>query len=116
MSYWVSLHEPDPGEEDGRGGVVAVAHHEGEGGAYRVGGSNEADLSVTYNYCRLFDFAALDGRTGADTLPILRDAIGRLGTDTDGTYWAPTEGNAGHAASILCRWAEWRPDGIWRVS
>src|SRR4029077_6146288 len=41
---------------------------------------------------------------------------GQVGTERDDDYWAPTDGNAGYAASILLGWAKQHPEATWRVS
>ena len=50
-----------------------------------------------YPYC-------LDGKTGSETIPVLKDAILKLSED-----------NAKRALSILLDFAQMRPDGIWEV-
>jgi len=87
-----------------------------------MGGTTDADLNVTYNYgevTRLVDFDfrdSLDEKCARDTIELLRVVVDRLGTRRFKDYWAPTPGNAGHAASILLRWAEQQPDAVWRVT
>jgi hypothetical protein len=125
VSYWVYLKQ--------NGDTVTVDHHEGDGGTYVVGGTDEAELNVTYNYARCFRIAwehagaSFDGRgdgtlgemigekRAADVLPALKSAVAFLGTDTFTDYWAPTLGNAGHALSILAGWAEQHPDAVFEV-
>lgn len=50
-----------------------------------------------YPYC-------LDGKTGSETIPVLKDAILKLSED-----------NAKRALSILLDFAQMRPDGIWSI-
>jgi hypothetical protein len=107
MSYWVYLN--------GAGGPVPVERHE-EGGTYAIGGIGTAELNVTYNYARFFDFRALDGKRAADTVEHIGMAVQTLGVDRDPDYWKPTPGNAGHALAILLRWAEQHPDAVWEVN
>jgi len=54
---------------------VIVEHHEGEGGTYQIGGTNEASLNVTYNYSRFVPFRELDGMSGWDSIEWLRKHI-----------------------------------------
>lgn len=152
MSYWVHLEdrtatpwcsygkEPSDALEREYGvcpepcyPAVQVEQHS-EGGTYRVGGTDEAELNVTYNYGGRFREAweAVGGQFGgigdgtlgkmigekraADVLPFLKAAVERLGTQPDADYWQPTEGNAGRALAILASWAEQHPDAVFRVS
>lgn len=108
MTYWISLNDADGEPVE----VEAFA----EGGTYMVGGSTEANLNVTYNYARLYNFRGLDGRRAADTVGEMKSAICSLGTNRSDDYWEPSEGNAGYALSILLKWAEHYPDATWRVN
>jgi len=108
MSFDIALCRP------GTAIPVEVSLHE-EGGTYAIGGTNDAELNVTYNYARYFPWRDLDGKTGAETETLLRAACAELGTTRDPDYWAATPGNAGHALSVLLGWAEAHPDGVWRV-
>lgn len=92
-----------------------------EGGTIALGGSTEAILNVTYNYSEVtklvnFKFADLDGLKASETIPTLMRVVEVLGDRPNRDYWAPTPGNAGHAATVLLKWAKQYPDGIWRVS
>ena len=106
MSYDITLlRDGDP---------VTVERHT-EGGIHILGGTDRADLNVTYNYYRHFDFRGLDGRTGADTLFELKAGVALLGVERDPDYWNPTEGNVVYTLEILRRWAEQYPDATWEV-
>jgi len=125
MSYWVSLH-------DTSGGICEVPPFD-EGGTRVLGGSGVADLNVTYNYgecyrlvpafigsawpiATKFSISVLDGRTGAEAEAILAHVVEVLGDEPYKTdYWAPTPGNAGHAAAILLGWAKLYPDATFEV-
>ena len=122
MSWWARLEDPETGE------VLNVEQHS-EGGTYMIGGTDRSELNVTYNYGVQFRKAwpgnvsgsgalntMLDGRSGEETLPLLLEAVGYLGTDRTRDYWAATPGNAGFALDILAKWAEQHPQGVWRVS
>ena len=56
MSYDISL-------KDVEGDIVEVPHFQ-EGGTYAIGGQSEAELNVTYNYAKHFDFRSLHKSTG----------------------------------------------------
>lgn len=90
------------------------------GGTYCLSGEEEAHLNVTYNYAphyyRVFGqegIRELYGKSGAETIPLLKAAIDQLGDDVDDDYWKPTEGNAKAALFQLLALAQMRPDGIW---
>ena len=110
MSYDVGLYRKVP---------VEVESHT-EGGTYALGGTDRAELNITYNYSKYF-YRELDaekglrwlyGQTGEAVIPRLEKAIAALGTKQDTNYWADTPGNAGYALSILLKWAKQHPDAV----
>lgn len=114
MSWWVYLRKD--------GETVEVDRLE-EGGTHLLGGSNMAELNVTYTYSRLFTlalhdegFAWLKNKRAGETVEALSSAVNKLGTTKYQDYWAPTCGNAGHALSILLKWAQQHPDATCEVS
>jgi hypothetical protein len=108
MSYWIYLRNTD-------GETVEVEPFE-DGGTYAIGGTTQAEINVTYNYARHFDYRALHNHKAADTILALESIVKRLGTERDCDYWAPTPGNAGAACARLLAWAKQHPDAIWKVS
>lgn len=94
--------------------TVLVPRH-AEGGTYVAGGTHDADLNVTYNYVQFFDFSVLYHRKAADTIPLMEEAVARLGTERSQNYWEATPGNAGYAVSILLGWAKLHPKARWEV-
>lgn len=94
-----------------------------EGGTYVVGGSSEASMSVTYNYSPHFHRVLdpeeglhwLHEKSGLETAGRLLAGIDQLKDDRVDDYWAPTEGNARHALSVLLLWATRNPTAVWRV-
>ena len=116
MSYDIELRHPVTGDT-----LQLDEPHHMRGGTYQVGGTTEAHLNVTYNYCRHFRAAfddergirVLYGMTGADSIPLLKAAADKLGSDVDEDYWKPTEGNAKAAIMQLLALARMRPDGVW---
>ena len=133
MSYDISLTDPVTGET-----LELDAPHHMRGGTYEVGGSTRAHLNVTRNYAthyyRIFKPAPLRpgvdphyanesgtvggirsiyGLTGAESIPVLQNAIDQLGDDIHHDYWEPTEGNAKRALAQLLALAKMRPDGVW---
>jgi hypothetical protein len=108
VSWWVYLEDRD-------GATVHVTPH-AEGGTFALGGTNHAELNVTYNYGRHFRFPDLHGQVAIDTVPELQGAVARLGTDRDPDYWQPTAGNAGATCALLLAWAQEHPTARWRVS
>lgn len=114
MSYDIELQDPVTKEV-----LVLNEPHFMRGGTYRVGGSNELSLNVTYNYAPiLYDvidggIRGIYGKTGAESIPILDSAIGKLKDDTSTDYWEATEGNVKRALLQLKSMAQMRPDGVW---
>lgn len=109
MSYDISLSNPETGE------TLEVGNHQ-EGSIIAIGGVPFADMNVTYNYSKHFDFRSLHGKTGQETIPVLAEAVRRLGTIRDRDYWATTPGNAGYACSVLLGWAAQHSTGKWDVN
>lgn len=116
MSYDIYLKDAVTGET-----LESEQPHHMRGGTYQLGGSTELWLNVTYNYAPHF-YRAVDehkgirklyGMTGAESIPLLKAAISRLGDDVDEDYWQPTEGNAKQALLQLLAMAQLRPDGVW---
>ena len=115
MSYDITLNDPVTKR------VIEIEPHTIQGGTYQVGGTTETWLNITYNYAehfyRLIDrekgIRFLYGKTGAESIPILKKAISKLKDDVVGDYWEPTEGNAKEALKGLLYFAEIRPDGVW---
>ena len=116
VSWWIRLVGED-------GECVQVENH-AEGGTYCVGGTNEADLNVTYNYGGRFSECGLEVHTGRgnfhrqkakDVTALLESAVQKLGTECHPDYWEPTPGNAGRALSILLEWAKQHPEATFEV-
>lgn len=117
MSYDISLMEPDLEDVV----VQFTEKHNIAGGIYAIGGTTEAWLNVTYNYGKHYyrvmgenGIRTIYGMTGAESIPVLKEAISKLGDEVDPDYWKDTEGNAKKALQGLLTFAEARPDGIWR--
>ena len=116
MGYWV--HLCDKNGEDvtvnpfSEGGVVCLNRD-----------STDASVSVTYNYGALFREAglpdgmrSLQGKTGAETLQMLKAGAAYLGTRRSADYWEATPGTAGVILALLASWAEAYPDAVWQVN
>jgi len=115
MSYDIELLDPITKKR-----IVFDSMHEMRGGTYQMGGTNDAWLNITYNYSPHYRRAfgaggirTLYGMTGAESMPLLRTAIGILDDDVDPNYWTATEGNAKRALCQLLAMAQMRPDGVW---
>ena len=115
MSYDISLICPVTGKT-----LESDLNHDIKGGTYALGGTRELWLNVTYNYgehyYRVFGeqgIRTIYGKSGAESIPIIEEAISKLGDDVDDDYWKPTEGNAKLALHGLLSFAKIRPDGIW---
>ncbi|QHS09126.1 hypothetical protein [Sinimarinibacterium sp. NLF-5-8] len=115
MGYDISLNDPVTGEVL----ELDVPHHM-RGSTYQVGGTTRAWLSVTYNYASHFyavlgedGIRTLYGKSGAQSIPLLRSAADKLKDDVSSNYWDSTEGNAKAALMQLLALAQMRPDGVW---
>ena len=117
MSYDISLKDPVTLET-----IEISEPHFMRGGTYALGGTTELWLNVTYNYGPIFrrpevlgeeGIRSIYGMTGADSIPVLQNAIANLGDDTDPDYWKATDGNAKRPLCQLLAMAQMRPDGIW---
>lgn len=115
MSYDISLVDPIT-----RKVICADSNHHIRGGTYALGGTDKLWLNITWNYGPHFrrvlgeeGIRSICGTTGAESLPILRAAAGKLAAGMDHDYWAPTEGNARAAIEGLIALAEIAPHGIW---
>jgi len=110
MGYDFDLCDPVTGE------TLHTDNHQIAGGVIAIGGTTRMWLKVTYNYSSFFDFRGLEGKSGAESIPLLKAGIARLKDDVDDDYWKATEGNAKRALNGLLAFAQLRPDGVWRVS
>lgn len=113
MSWWIRL------DLDGK---VAAVDSFTEGGMYTLGGSDDAELNVTYNYgrllneCGLHPDKTLNGRRAGDLIEMMEKARVMLDEPPDKDYWKPTRGNVAVVIRRLLLWARQYPDGVWRVS
>lgn len=115
MSYDIELQDPVTGEV-----LQLDSPQHMKGGTYAVGGTLSADLNIAYNYAGIFvevlgerGIRTIYGKTGAESIPILKQAIDQLGDDVDNDYWKATEGNAKRALNMLLAFAKMRSDGVW---
>lgn len=117
MSYDITLCDPVTGDV-----FYCDTMHQIRGGTYAAGGTQEMWLNITYNYADIFyrsnvlgekGIRTIYGLTGAESIPVLKNAIAVLKDDVDPDYWKATEGNAKRALCGLLAFAQMRPDGIW---
>lgn len=137
MSYDISLLEPASRET-----IHFDSPHQMSGGNYCVGGTTEAWLNVTYNYAGWYykdgvfpdngedrnGIRSIYGMSGAESIPVLENAIKTLESMTEdlteeeikdyadngaGGYWTPTRENAIKPLYQLLAMARMRPDGVW---
>lgn len=115
MSYDIELVNPVTKDV-----LVLDNPHQMRGGTYMRGGNIKCHLNITYNYSKHYyrvfgedGIRLLYGKTGAQSIPILKEGISKLGDDVAEDYWASTEGNAKRALCQLLALAEMRPDGVW---
>ena len=116
MSYDIELCDPVTGKT-----LCLEEPHQIIGGTYAVGGTKELCLNVTYNYGEHYyrilgeeGIRVIYGMTGAESIPVLKQAMDALGDDVSDDYWEATEGNAKAALAGLLQMAQWRPDGVWQ--
>ena len=118
MSWNVELYDPATSN------IVSVPPHKEGDIIDALGGTPMANMSVTWNY-RPFYYESLDptegfrwlnGKTAADTVTRLENAIAKLGTLCHSNYWAATPGNAGHTIAVLLGWAKQHPTAMWKVT
>ena len=116
MGYDIHLNDPVTREP-----IHFEEKHQVHGGNMVLGGTTEAWLHITYNYADHFRsvFGSEDGvrriygLTGAESIPLLKAAIFKLGDEVSLDYWEATEGNAKQALCGLLAFAQLRPDGVW---
>lgn len=116
MSYDIRLIDPVTKEP-----LYADEKHMIRGGLYAIGGTTELWMNITGNYIKIFreyideesGIRAIYGLSGAESIPILENAISKLKDDVSDDYWEATEGNAKRSLYGLLALARMRPDGIW---
>lgn len=122
MSYDIQLLDPITKK------VIEINDaHFLRGGTYKMGGSTELSLNMTYNYSKFLHqviqpestssedksgIRSLYGMTALEATPILEAAISNLKDDVDEDYWTPTEGNTKKALNNLLTMCKMRPDAI----
>jgi hypothetical protein len=122
MSYDINLLDPITKE------VIEINDaHFLRGGTYKMGGSTELSLNVTYNYSQFLHqviqpestpsedksgIRSIYGMTALEAIPILETAISNLKDDVVDDYWQPTEGNTKRALNNLLTMCKMRPDAI----
>lgn len=94
--------------------------HHIRGANYPLGGSNEAHISITFNYWNHFvkvlgeeGIRTIYGMSSKQSIPLLTECIEKLEDSHSNSYWEPTEGNARKALISLRELARLYPDGIW---
>lgn len=122
MSYDINLLDPIAKK------VIEINDaHFLRGGTYKMGGSKELTLNITYNYSKILHrviqpkntpseyktgIRSLYGMTALEVAPILEAAISSLKDDVDEDYWKATEGNVKRALNNLLTMCKMRPDAI----
>ena len=132
MSYDIELRDPITWEV-----LMLDEPHQMKGGTYVLGGTRTAELNITYNYAEILDrilpprepdhrfhrlarddgklhsIRAIYGLSGAESVPVLEQAISQLGDDVCSNYWDASEGNVKRALTQCLALARMRPDGVW---
>jgi hypothetical protein len=114
MSYWVRMTCPCCKQ------TLAVGERFEEGGTYVLGGSDQAELNITYNYGKIFHevlggggISTLYGMTGTAAAPVLEAALAKIPDEPPSDdYWASTPGNARKALGRLLVFARELPHGV----
>lgn len=122
MSYDINLLDPISKE------IIEINDaHFLRGGIYKMGGSKELTLNITYNYSEILHrviqpentpseyktgIRSLYGMTALEAIPILETAISSFKNDVDEDYWKATEGNVKRALNNLLTMCKMRPDAI----
>lgn len=115
MSYDIYLKNPITKEP-----IILETQHFVQGGTYSINGTQELWLNITWNYSDHYyhvfgekGIRTIYGMTGAESIPIIKNAMSQLTDDVSDNYWEATEGNAKQALAGLLAFAQMRPDGIW---
>ena len=112
-------------------GKIVETHdlHFVRGGTFNAGGTRRLSLNITYNYSKHFyrvlgpeGIRTIYGKSVAETLPLLAEAVGKLKNNVHEDYWEPTQGNARNAllnlitlgAQALTVMGVNSPDAIWQ--
>ena len=122
MSYDINLLDPISKE------IIEINDaHFLRGGTYKMGGSKELTLNITYNYSEILHrviqpentpseyktgIRSLYGMTALEAIQILETAISSFKNDVDEDYWKATEGNVKRALNNLLTMCKMRPDAI----
>lgn len=115
MSWWVYLM-------DGNEIAELPDAWDLQGGTYALGGTDTAELNVTYNYSRFFyrvlgegGLRGLHGKPARETLPLIEQGIKRLKGDASEDYWEATEGNARKALEQMKAMSLALPECVWEI-
>lgn len=89
MSYDIYLNDRVTGQP-----LLLDVRHQMRGGTYCLGDTRECWLNITYNYFKYYyevfgekGIRAIYGLTGAESIPLLKEAISKLGDETSSDYW-----------------------------
>ena len=93
--------------------------HDVRGGTYALGGTWSLEVNVTFNYydayvkafCSEEGIKVLNGMKCIEAIPVIVEAMRRLGNDETDNYWDATEGNAKRALEGVLRIASLGYDG-----
>ena len=112
MSYDIRLKDRVTGEV-----LELDSPHFLTGGTYRLGGTTECWLNITYNYADIYykhfgekGIRAIYGMSGAESIPLLKSVISELSGEVWQDDWGATEANAKRALCKLLALGEMRPD------
>ncbi len=106
MSFDISLVSTD-------GASLRVKSHNEGGIKNALGGWDTPSMNLPGQYRRIFEFAILKDKSAMESIPILKEAVERLGAERSGNFYDASFGNVGYICQILLNWAEQFPTGEW---
>lgn len=117
VSYDIHLNDPVTKQT-----IELENPHFMRGGTYAIDVTKELSLNITYNYACIFcrpgvlgkkGIRSIYGKTGAESIPVLRKATETLTDEVAPNYLKTTEGNVKKSLYQLLSMAHMRPDGVW---
>ena len=101
---------------DENGEVCQVPRHQ-QGSTINLAAQEQmpAEIDVTFNYKKLFNFRLLSGLPAWFSRRLLKAYIRFHKGQPIDDYWAATGGNVKQVLFLLFRWTSQHPDCVWQV-